>query len=143
VNENAVTTMIPARSPTSDFLRLTAAALVTAAVLIAAGWVPTQRIAGSAALASLLAGVGTSLLASLAGAVPIALSRSRTPAARQTAMMGAMALRMAITLALFAALALTNAVPRAPLGLWTGVSYVCLLAVETGMAVWMVGRREG
>lgn len=135
--------MTPARSAASDYLRLSAAALATSLVLVAVGWVPTERLAGDAAIAALLAGVGTSLLASLAGALPIALSRSSTPTARQAAMMGAMALRMAITLAIFAALALTNAVPKAALGLWTGVSYVLLLAVETGVTVLLLRRREG
>lgn len=134
--------MTPARSPASDYLKLSAAALGVAALLIGVGYVPTLRVAGDAAIASLLAGVGTSLLASLAGALPIALSRATTPAARHTSMMGAMALRMAITLAVFAPLAITQAVPRNPLAIWTGVSYVLLLGVETSVAVWLMKRRE-
>ncbi len=130
----------PVTTATTDYARLAGLGILAAGVLAAVGWYATARLDSSRV--AMLAGIGTSLAASLVGALPIAFTRSGGPGARQVAMMGAMGLRFVVTLALFAVLALTDAAPRGALGLWTGISYVCLLAVETWAAVVIARRRE-
>ncbi|MFO0973878.1 MAG: hypothetical protein U1A27_10635 [Phycisphaerae bacterium] len=118
-------------SATREFAWLALSGGVAAAVLLAAGWLPTVRVAGAGGLFGLWAGVGTSFAASLAAAGVLVSVRSADPRARQLAAFGAMGVRMVLTLAVFATLVLTDIVPRRPLAVWTGVSYLALLAVET------------
>lgn len=86
-------------------------------------------------------GIGTALLASLLGAVPIAMSRDPAPAGRFVVLMLSMCIRMGLTLAVFAAAVLVAKFePRGALALWTGVGYLVLLAVETTAVVrWSKG----
>jgi len=123
-------------------IRLAAGSTVGAAVLGLAGWVPTQRIAGGAGLTAMAVGIGVSWIASIAAAVLLASGRRQSPAERVTATLGAMAVRMFVTLLLFAAVALGTPVARGPLGLWTGLAYVCLLAIEVGLFIRLAGSRQ-
>lgn len=127
----------------ADYLKLLLGAAAAAVVLTAAGWIPTDRLAGGAGITAMLAGIGVSFIASVVGGLPIALMGQKSPVDRQTAMMASMGLRMIITLGAFAALALASPLPRVPLAVWTGVSYLVLLAVETAFAVWLVRKRDG
>lgn len=87
-------------------------------------------------------GIGISSLASIAAAIPLAFNRDKSPGSRQIATLGAMAIRMFVTLILFATCALCAWVPNKPLAIWTGMSYLILLAIETTMAVQLLKRRE-
>jgi hypothetical protein len=126
-----------------EFVRLVAASLVGAAALAAVGAVPTYRIAGQPGLIAMAVGIGVSFLGSIVAAVPIAYSRAPTPAARQTAFMGAIAARMFTTLILFGAIVMSHIVSNKPFALWTGVSYLVLLALETCLAIRLIRQREG
>jgi len=130
------------RRAIGDFLRLVVAALVGAVALAAVGAVPTLRQAGQAGLVAMGAGIGITMIASILAALPIAYSRAPTPASRQIAFMGAIAARMFATLILFAVLVLTKSVATRPFAIWTGVSYLVLLAIETVTAIRLIKRRE-
>lgn len=106
------------------------------------GVFPTQRLAGREGLLAMGVGIGISCLASIGAAIPLAFNRDMSPASRQIATLGAMAIRMFVTLVLFATCALCAWVPNKPLAIWTGMSYLILLAIETTMAVQLLKRRE-
>lgn len=129
--------------PLREFAMLAGGGLIAAILLLAVGWVPTERLAGPEGMKAMFAGIGTSLAASLAGAVLICSARSTTPQARQVSMLAAMGLRMGLTLAVFAVLALMRVLPGRPLVVWTGVSYLVLLLVETIGVVRILKHRTG
>lgn len=121
------------------YLRFALLATVVAAALAAAA-VPLTRAASvsDGAVPAALAGLAVAWLAALAGGLPL-LRAGRAgggpPAAMIVAALAAMGLRLAVVAAGATALALSGALPRAPLLLWTGVGYLALLAVETRYAV--------
>ena len=136
-------TLDPMSRPIVDWLRIVAAASGVAVLLALFGWIPTRRLAGDAALGSMFTGVGICLFATVIAAAPVALGRANSPGERMTSMLTAMALRMFVTLSLFAVAALGAWVPRGPLAAWTGLSYLCLLAVETTAFLKLIRARDG
>jgi len=127
--------------PAADFARLLVAALAGALVLVGVGWAPTSHVAGRSGIVAMAVGIGISLAGSVAAALPIAWARSPAAASRQIAFLGAMALRMFITLSIFAVVAVCEWVAARPLAVWTGLSYLGLLGIETTMAVRLSGKR--
>ena len=124
-----------------EFFRLVMGSIIGAVVLGAVGAWPTSRLAGTAGMISMAAGIGISVVASVVGAIPISMSRDPSPASRQVAFLGAIAARMFTTLALFAAMALAHVVDNTTLAIWTGVSYLVLLAIETFIAIRLTQQR--
>lgn len=118
--------------------------LSAAAVLL--GYFPTVRLAGAATVMSMVAGVAVSLVASWAGAVPVAFMRNRAAAiGLSNLVMGAMLVRFFVVLALALSIALSGKVDRAVFLIWVGISYMVLLAADTHYALRsspMVGRKE-
>ena len=90
----------------------------------------------------MLTGIGVSLVAALGAAAPIALLGDRSPTGRHAVMMTAMAVRMLLTLTFLGAMLAMGWEPRVPLAVWTGVSYMVLLAVETVIFVKISQHRE-
>lgn len=137
-NPPTAVTMMATSRPAAEFVKLAALSLGVAAALAVVGWLPTTRVAGADAWSAMLAGIGVSLTASFVGAIPLCTVGRKPPRERHTATMAAMALRMFVTLGLFAAAAFGTGVSRMPLGLWTGISYLCFVAVETYGAVRLI-----
>jgi hypothetical protein len=108
--------------------------LSSAALLL--GYFPTVRLAGSATVFSMIAGVGVSLAASWAGAVPVALRRYRAAAfGSGNVVMVTMLVRFVVVLALVLLIALSGMVDRAVFLIWVGISYLVLLAADTQYAL--------
>src|SRR5262245_46408435 len=118
-----------------EFAKLAAASIVAGVVLGAVGVVPTLRLAGQPGLGAMAAGIGVSILGSIVAAIPLAFSRDPSPASRQVAFLGAIASRMFVTLILFAVVVLSHVVANKPFTVWTGLSYLVLLCVETWTAI--------
>ena len=110
--------------------------LVLSAAALLLGFFPTVRLAGSATVMSMVAGVAVSLAASWAGAVPVALMRNRAAAiGPSNVVMGAMLVRFVVVLALALSIALSGKVDRAVFLIWVGISYMVLLAADTHYAL--------
>ena len=108
--------------------------LSAAALLL--GYFPTVRLAGSATVMSMIAGVAVSLVASWAGAIPVALTRNRAATFGPSNMvMAAMLVRFFVVLALALSIALSGKVDRAVFLIWVGISYMVLLAADTHYAL--------
>jgi|AP12_2_1047962.scaffolds.fasta_scaffold270852_1 hypothetical protein len=107
-------------------------------VLLALGTLPTVRLAGKGAVPAMLAGCALSVLASLAGAVPIwrATNRpgGRPPQELLPAMLGSIVLRFAAALVLAVAAVLSGWFATKPLLIWLAISYAGLLAVDVRYA---------
>ncbi len=129
--------MSNARTPAAEYLRFLAWALAAIVLVAGLGLVPTRRLGGAEALASMLAGCGVGWAASALGGIPVALSRGRAlnPAARLQAMLASMGLRFGVVLALGASAAFSGWFGLKPLLLWIAISYVALLAIDTWYAV--------
>ena len=108
---------------------------ISAAVLLL-GYIPTVRLAGSATIVSMLAGVGASLAASWAGAATVAMMRNRAAEfGPSNVVMAAMLVRFLVVLALALLIALSGKVDRAVFLIWVGIAYMVLLAADTHYAV--------
>jgi hypothetical protein len=112
------------------FLTLAAAVAVTTAAL---GYLPTRSLGGPRAVSGLLAACAVSWAASALGGV--ALLRARGAEARMRAALAATGLRLAVVAAGAGLLLASGAVPRTPLLVWLGLSYIAQLAVDTWYAV--------
>jgi hypothetical protein len=130
--------------------RFAVTAAAVALLLAVAGAVPARAWAGGGGLAALLTACGISLVASLAAGVPIARAARREDAAAPViGGLAASAVRVVVVVALLLAAALGSGLPRVPLLVWTAVSYLVLLVVDTlyalaatGRPVPLLGRRE-
>lgn len=128
---------LDAKAP-ADGPRLLVQAAGILGALLALGYLPTVRLAGDGAVPAMLAGCALSVLASLAGAVPIwrATSRpgGRPPQELFPAMIGSIVLRFAAALVLAVAAVLSGWFATKPLLIWLVISYVGLLAVDVRYA---------
>jgi hypothetical protein len=126
------TTSSPAISRYARFLGL---AVIIVAGLCLVGFLPTRRLAGTAAVAAMLAGCGISLVsAALAGWLLIVVG-AETPEARMQRGFLAMVVRLAVVIVLGLAGALSGEFARAPLLFWMATSYVALLPLEVKLAI--------
>jgi hypothetical protein len=116
------------------------ASIATGVALATLGYYPTLRIAGADAVSAMPAGIGISLLAACAGAVPISLSVAGDPRKAPQAILTATAVRFLVVLAVTASVVLSNWFDRATLALWVGISYLAMLAVDTIYAIHIVGK---
>jgi len=126
--------MTPARPPAAEYARFLAWATAVAAAVALLGIVPTSRLGGPGALRAMVAGCVLGVVASAVGAIPIALARGGNPAARMTATLAAMGLRLLVLFALGFAVALTGWFETRPLLIWIAIGYLAQLAVDTRYA---------
>ncbi len=103
-------------------------------VLLALGYLPTTRLAGEEGIVAMVAGCGVSLASSVAGTVPFLLSRNWTPVESMPVLMGSIALRLVVAIALAAVAALTFELAIKPLLLWVAISHGGLLVADTSYA---------
>jgi hypothetical protein len=123
-----------AQSWTTGYLRFLSSALIVAAAVGAAGTWPTLRLAGVAAIPSLLAGCAVAVIASAVGGLPIALSNPE-PVRRPQATLLAMTVRLLTVVLLGLAVLASGWFAARPLMIWTAISYVAQLAVDSRYAI--------
>jgi hypothetical protein len=117
------------------YARFLSMAVAVVIGLCAVGWVPTQRLAGSAAIAAMVAGNAISLLAAaLAGGLLIAVGAATAETRLQRGFL-AMVVRLTVVVVLGAAAVLSGEFARAPLLLWIALTYVALLPLEVRLAI--------
>lgn len=125
----------PASSTTAQFLKYVFVALAISLLLVAVGYLPTKRLAGSAGVTAQWIGCGISLVGSWLGYLPIAWAARRQSQSAYSAVFASMGIRFAVVLTGVVAVALSKIVPQAPLLIWTAISYLALLASDTRYAV--------
>jgi hypothetical protein len=117
------------------YLRFLGIEVVIVAVLLAVGYLPTQRLAGDTGPAAMMAGCVIGLVsAALAGGLLVMLPGD-TPNARMQRAFMAMFLRLAVVVAFGAAAVFSGMFARMPLLFWMAVTYVTLLPLEVKLAV--------
>ena len=79
----------------------------------------------------MLVGCAVSLVASVAGTMPLLWSRSRTPVEAMPVLMGSIALRLTVVIALAAAVVFLGSLAVKPFLVWVAVSHVGLLVADT------------
>ena len=114
------------------------AALIPGVVVAVLGWAWVGDGAGQ--IFAVLAAVGASWVASLAGAVPVALSLSTEPKRAVNAALASTAVRFLVVLALAAPLLLGGWFPRTTFVAALAASYLAMLLVDSLMAVRMIRR---
>jgi uncharacterized membrane protein len=125
-----------------EYLRFLAwvAAVTTAVALL--GYVPTRRLGGEAALLGMVVGCGIGVLASMVGALPLALAANAPAAVRNQALFASMGLRFVLVLAMTLAAALSGRFEQVSLLLWVAISYVAQLVVDTRYALKVLGDKR-
>ncbi len=116
--------------PGLAFARLAGATVGGALLLALLGYFPSNNLGGAVAIPAMFAGIGVSLLGTLAGLAPPLLALHREPLKRHNAVLGGMALRLAATGVLAAVVALSGWVAWRPFVLWVALSYLALLAID-------------
>lgn len=130
--------MSPARRIFGQFLGLV---LIVAAALLTVGWVPTRNVAGDEALKAMVAGCAIAAVASLVGTLPVILARNKPHLDAWTAALVAMGVRLAVIVALGAAVALSGTVPARPLLLWLVLSHAGFLVPDTLLSIQVLARQ--
>ncbi len=123
--------------PTKNFLILAGLGFGTTAVLLIAGFVPTQRLGGSDAVVAMLVGCAVSLFGSLLGSLPILSAQQTTPQSLLQGQLLAMLVRMMVVLVVALSVTLSGWFDRVALLVWVALSYMALLIPET---MWIVRR---
>lgn len=117
------------------WLFFVAASLATAVVLMAIGYYPTVKIAGKGAIAGMATGCGASLLASCLGAIPLALAATGRVSHSANAVLGSTLVRFMTVLVVVVPVAFMDMPHRTVFVFWVAISYLLMLAVDTGLAV--------
>jgi ABC-type spermidine/putrescine transport system permease subunit II len=127
----------PANQPAAkrQYAVYLAFAVGTVALLLAVGQWPTRRLGGEVALAAMVAGCGASLAGSLLGSVPIWLARGIGLPAVLPAVLGSLALRMAVVIGFGVALVVVAGFETTPLLLWLAISHGALLVGDVWLAI--------
>jgi hypothetical protein len=128
-------------APRRRYLRFAATAAAASALLALGGWLPTRRLAGSEGVAALLAACAIGLAGSLAAGL-VSLRGGGAGAAPVLRALAATGLRFAVVVALALAAAWSGRFPLRPLLLWTAISYLALLAVDTRFALAAAAARD-
>jgi uncharacterized membrane protein len=117
------------------YLRFLAWALLIAAAAALLGYAPTRRLWGEAAIPAMMAGVAIGVIASAAGALPIALSRMRGAPISPAQGLAAMGIRTAAVVVLGLSVGLSGWFDSRPLLIWIALGYVAQLALDVWYAV--------
>lgn len=124
----------------SCIVLLASMALVTSAVLAVAGYFPAKNVAGSEGAVSMLAGIGASLIATLAGAIPIAMGVTGGSQNSGMAILAATTVRFLVMLALVVVLVLGGWFDKTVLVVAAAASYLLLLLADTTVTVQLMKR---
>lgn len=130
-NQAMMNPMPEPRSKARRYLPFVAQVLAVTALLVGVGYVPTQRLEGDEGTRAMLAGCGISCLASMLGAIPVALGRASQVSAALNLATASMALRFLLVMILGVAAVLSGWFAKTPLLIWMGLSYMVLLIVDT------------
>jgi hypothetical protein len=104
-------------------------------VLCVIGFFPTRRLAGAAAIESMIAGSAVSLLSAAVVGWFLTAVAAPTPQARMQRSLLAMFVRLAVVIVLGAAAALSGTFSSSPLLFWMAMAYVALLPLEVKLAI--------
>ncbi len=116
-------------------LRFTGILMGVAAALAAVGYLPTLERGGVAGIQAMAWAAGLNVLASSIAAVPITRAGLRPRRERLVGvLLGSLALRLTLVLALAGAVLVAGGVARRPFLLWVGLFYLALLPVDTRYA---------
>lgn len=127
-------------SPGGRYLLFLGALSGLTLVLVAAGYLPTRAAGGPQALAAMALACAVSLVGSALGGLPIALAGDGGGLEGLKRFVASMVLRL-LVVAVLAGLVIWLLGPvRKPFLLWLALSYLVLLAADTGFA-WVVLRR--
>jgi hypothetical protein len=126
------------RRTVGEYLRFVATAVAVAVALGLAGIWPTMRLAGAVALPALVAGCAVAVIASALGGLPLVFYGPE-PVKRPQAVLLATTLRLLSVIALGSAALASGRFAGRPLVLWTALSYVAQLAVDSRYAMRAAG----
>lgn len=124
-----------------DYALFLSLLLGTAVLLMVAGYLPTHRMGGDAAIAAMFVGCGISFVASLVGAALVLSARDRRGPDVVPVAMGAMATRMGVALVLGIAVSVSGLVPSKPLLLWVVAAHAGFLIPDTHLSIKLLGQR--
>jgi hypothetical protein len=114
------------------FLRFAVILLATTGLLAVIGWLPTLRLGGEPAIRAMGVALGICLLASLLGALPLALvGDAAEPHQRATAILAALGIRLFVALLLAVAAVYSGWFATKALLIWLVIGYLALMVIDT------------
>jgi len=122
-------------SASGRYVRFLALAALVVGVVLAIGYQPTRRVAGSDAIAAMFAGGAIGFGGAALAGIVLVLTDPKTPVDRMKAVFFAMAVRVVIAIVGGAAAILSGSLARSPLLFWLAASYVVLLPLEVKLAI--------
>jgi len=125
------------------YLRLASVTVGCAVGLAVVGFFPTVRLGDDVAVSAMGCGILVSLVAGLAGGVPVCLATANGQGNVPIAVLLGTALRFLIVLILVVALTFSGLVDRVAFVTWVGISYLVLLLVDTLAALACVRSARG
>lgn len=111
-------------------------------LLVAAGYVPTTRMAGHDGMVAMLVGCGVSWVAGGAGSVWVAYAITGPASKRALGILASTGVRFAAVLVMVVPLVLSGLLDKKVFVLWVVVSYLVLLMVDTGLMVYLLERQK-
>ncbi len=108
------------------------------AVLVAAGWAPTRRLAGESGVAGMIAANAVTLGSSALSALPLALSRRAGGETGAASLLLAMGLRFVTVVAVAAATVAKGLVEAPAFLVWIAISYLAYLVADVRYALSLV-----
>ncbi len=118
-----------------QYARFLGLALVIVAGLCGIGWLPTRRLAGTAAVGAMVAGCAIGLVSAALAGLLLTSVAAETPEARMQRSFLAMLIRLAVVVVLGIAAVFSGEFARSPLLFWMGAAYVALLPLEVRLAI--------
>ncbi len=124
-----------------NFVSFLSLLLGVAVLMMVAGYLPTRRLGGDAAVLAMFAGSAIGFVASLAGAALVLSARDRKGPDVVPVAMGAMAVRTGVALVVGIAVSLSGLVPAKPLLLWVVIAHAGFLIPDTHLSIKLLGQR--
>jgi hypothetical protein len=121
--------------PAAAFARAALLTAGAAALLLLIGYFPTRALAGPDGPTAMALGIGTALLAALAGLLPPMLTLRLGTRERTGGALAGMAVRFVLMLGLLLAAMLSGAAQKLPLALWAAIGYIVFLAVDVAALI--------
>ena len=117
----------------SAFIRCAVASALSALLLAAIGWFPTAHLAGSAGLAAMGVAIAISLVGAWVGSLIPILCMTGDAYRFLGGVLGGLAARFMLTMAIALVLRAMDLLPAKPLLLWVGIAQFAILGVDTMM----------
>ncbi len=124
-----------ARRARGNYPRFLVLLVAIGAVLVAAGWAPTRRLAGEQGIAAMIAANALTFAASVMSTLPLAVRERTGGRSGAAGFLGALGVRFVVVVAVATALVAKGLVETPAFLVWVGISYLAYLVADVRYAL--------